>query len=273
MALPSGYWYARDPSGQWYRCSLSVAGLGIDTVPVSAADVTSDGVVSVTGAAGLPPSEIIAMAQAATENRGKNLNLKRLLVQAAQDVSKERRWHWRKKTVYFLTEPSTSTYDLSQQAGMAGLTCERVHKDGAKLILSATDIRDITPMFETELQEVAREDTTEGEPTQYFMDGQDQMRLVPTPNAIRAVRVPLWVLPDWSEMISTVTLVPPHLHDCVELNLEMKIFRYALGASADKYKAAKLEYREALDRAGVNVNFAEGRVSEWKTDEEAVRST
>ena len=107
----------------------------------------------------------------------------------------------------------------------------------------------------------------------YFFDGQDQFRPVPTPGDIYTIRVPAWVLPDDSPMAETIPLVPAYLHHLIVKQLEAQIFRFTLGEGNAKFMAARAEYDRALMRASLNTDFAEGRVREWTSDEEAIQST
>jgi hypothetical protein len=224
-------------------------------------------------AQGFTPAEIIELAMKRTERRGKTLDLKKELVIVAQEFCQERRWHWRKKSTAFNTAAGTEIYDLADQAGMAGLTCERVCKEGPKIFRTASDYVAMSAIFETDLQEIARENDGQDTPAQYFMDGQDQFRPVPVPNGIYKIRIPMWVLPDDSAMEEAITLVPAHLHHIVLKGLEARIFRFTLGEGSTKYTAAVAEYEKAVFKAGLSTDFAEGRVREWKSDEEAIRSS
>ena len=238
-----------------------------------------DGVLAVqespiAGALGYSPQQIIEMAQKRTERRGKTLDLPAELTIVAQELCQEHRWHWRKKSIVVTTVAGTAVYNLGAQLGMAGLTCERVCREGPKLFRGMTDHACLSAIFETDCQEIAREDDSEGSPGQYFIDGQDQIRFVKVPDAEYKVRVPAWVLPDDSPMQSEVRLVPPHLHHILIKGLEARIFRFTLGEGAAKYQAAVAEYQNAVAKASISTDFADGRIREWKQlDEEAIRST
>jgi hypothetical protein len=221
---------------------------------------------------GLTVDQIIEMANKRTERRGKNLNLVTELLIAIQELAQERRWHWRKKSVKFSTVPGTSLYDLSMQSGMEGLTCERVCKEGPR-IYSGVNHGCLSPIFETELQEDARDSEDTGAPRHYFIDGQDQFRVVKIPDGVYSIRVPMWVLPDMTTLDGEVRLVPAYLHHALLKLLEARIFRFTLGEGTAKYQAAMGEYRAAIDRASVNTDFAEGRVRQWISQEHAIQST
>lgn len=230
------------------------------------------------------PAEIIEMANEGAERRGKNLDLKKRLVIVTQELCQERRWHWRKKSIAFETDAGTPTYDLSTitltDGDMSGLTCERVcggwsngRWQGPKLILNGNSYADLMPMFDTASQECARENLEQGQPGFYFMDGQDQFRLSVIPGAVYKVRLPMWVLPNFTPMEDTVRLVPGYLHHLLVKKLETTIFRFTLGEGSAKYQAAMAEYQAGLMRASLNTEFGEGRVKSWASEDEAVRST
>lgn len=226
------------------------------------------------------PSDLIDLADRRSERRGKTLDLKRELLLSTQELCQERRWHWRKKSIAFQTESGKPVYDLSETDDMKGLTVERVcggyvkgHWQGPKIFRSPAEGSDLTPIFETDTQELVRESSDAGMPGQYFMDGQDQFRVAPTPDGIYTVRVPAWVLPDDSPMEDEITLVPAYLYSLLVKKLEAQIFRFTLGEGNAKYVAAQAEYDRALQRASLNTDFAEGRVKEWTSDEEAIQSS
>lgn len=238
----------------------------------------------VPGGVGFTPADIIDMANAGAERRGKNLDLKKHLLIVTQELCQERRWHWRKKSLAFETQPGEPSYDLTAvtptDGNMAGLTCERVcggwsrnRWHGPKLILDSNSYSDLTPIFDTATQECARENLEQGAPGSYFMDGQDQFRLSVIPGSVYKVRVPMWVLPDLSPMEDTVRLVPAYLHHLLVKKLEATIFRFTLGEGSAKYQAAIGEYNAGLQRASLNVQFGEGRVVSWASEEEATQST
>jgi hypothetical protein len=226
-------------------------------------------------ALGFTPADIIELAMKQSERRGKQLDLPKELANVAQEFCQERRWFWRKKTITFSTVAAQPVYDLtSVDSSMTGLTCERVLKDGATLYVSSSEMYRLTPVFESDLQEDARQDTTQDRPSQYLFDGQDQLRLTKIPDAVYTVGVTAWVLPDcntdWGD---TVPLVPPHLHHILVKGLKAKIFQFTLGEGSVKYQAAIAEYNNAVLRASLNTDFAEGRIREWRSEEHAVRST
>lgn len=240
-----------------------------------------DGVLALTpllgpipGAHGYTPVEIIELANKRTERRGETqLDLPRELVMVTQELCAERRWHWRKRSVAVTTEAGLSTYDLAAQSGMSGLTCERVCREGPKIILGPQNFVKLSAIFETDDQEMAREDDSTGQPGRYFIDGQDQLRLVTTPNDAYRVRVPMWVLPDSSLFGVTIPLVPAYLHHLLLKALEARIFRFALGEGNAKYLATQAEYEKGVMRAGMSTEFADGRIKEWKSNDEAVQSS
>jgi len=229
----------------------------------------------------LSPTDLIQMANKRTEFRGKALDLPNELVMAVQELCQERRWHWRKQSIAFPTEPNVAVYDLSALNTFTGLTVERVcggyvnrRWQGPKIFDGSGGYGDLTPIFETDVQEQFRESEETGQPGRYFMDGQDQFRLCPTPNGYYTVRVPAWVLPNATPMAETIPLIPGYLHQLLLKKLEAQIFRYTLGEGNAKYVAAKAEYDAALQRACKTIEFAEGRVREWTTqDEDAVQSS
>ena len=271
-------WYPQI-NGQYYKIDPTidpVSGVvtGFDAVKVDGPGPADPGLISASGARGFSPADIIEMAMKQTERRGKQLDLPKELANVAQEFCQERRWHWRKKSLKFSLSPTISTYDLGTQPGMFGLTCERVAKNGVRLFVSDTEKYCLSPIFESNLQDDAREDDTQDRPVSYFFDGQDQFRVVKIPDAAYDVRVTMWVLPDcntdWGD---TVPLVPPHLHHILVKGLKTKIFQFTLGEGSVKYQAAIGEYQAAVLRAALNTDFAEGRITQWTSDECAIRST
>lgn len=224
---------------------------------------------------GFTPQQIIEIAMKRTERRGKTLDLKAELVTVIQELVGEHRWHWRKKSVTFQTEGGTPTYDLTTIPEMAGLTCERVCREGPKLFRSGTDYVKLGAIFETDIQEEAREATTQGLPGKYFMDGQDQVHLVAIPDAVYKVRIPMWVQPVISpdELADTVPLVPAYMHHILIKGLEAHIFEFTLGEGSAKFQAAQGKYDQLVAKAAISVDFADGRVKEYKSHDEAIRST
>jgi hypothetical protein len=259
-------------TGQLYRVDVT-DGLLVQT-PIS--DLP-DNLVSPSGARGYSPDEIIEMANKRTDRRGaKILDLAQELLIASIELCQERRWHWRKRSIKFPTVAQTAVYDLSAQNGMGGLTCERVCKEGPRVYRSGstTDYAGLTAIFETDIQDGARDSTETGFPGQYFFDGQDQFRLFKTPDNIYNVRVPMWVLPDLTPLDTGIRLVPAYLHHLLLKALEARIFRWTLGEGSIKYQAAVGEYNAGLLRASLNTEFAEGRVREWRdTSDSAIQSS
>jgi hypothetical protein len=259
-------------TGQLYRVDIT-DGVLVQT-PIS--DLPENAV-SPSGARGYSVDQIIEMANKRTERRGaKVLDLAQELLIASIELCQERRWHWRKRSVKFPTVSQTSTYDLSAQNGMAGLTCERVCKEGPRAYRAGTsgDYQCLTPIFETDIQETARDTTETGFPGQYFFDGQDQLRLFKTPDNIYNVRVPMWVLPDLTPLDTTIRLVPAYLHHLLLKSLIAKIFQFTLGEGSVKYQAAIGEYNAGLLRASLNTDFTDGRVREWRdTSDSAIQSS
>lgn len=259
-------------TGQLYRVDIT-DGVFVKT-PI---DDLPDNLVSPSGARGYSANQIIEMANKRTDRKGaKVLDLPQELLIASIELCQERRWHWRKRSVKFPTVAQTSTYDLSAQNGMGGLTCERVCKEGPRIYRAGTtgDYQCLTPIFETDIQETARDTDETGFPGQYFFDGQDQFRLFKTPDNIYNVRVPMWVLPDLTPLDAGIRLVPAYLHHLLLKLLIARIHQFTLGEGSVKYQAAIGEYQTALQRASLNTDFAEGRVREWRdTSDSAIQSS
>jgi hypothetical protein len=118
---------------------------------------------------GFTRTQLIAMADARTEKRGKVLNLDAEFLTALQEFCLEQRWWWRKKSVAFNTVAGTATYDLGDST-RDSIDCEQIVKGGVKLFTSGTTYTELTPIFDSDEQDVACEDTTQGQPANYFIE-------------------------------------------------------------------------------------------------------
>jgi hypothetical protein len=217
-------------------------------------------------------SQIIELADTRTERRGKTLNLKLEFLNALQEFATESRFYWRKKSVTLNTAASTATYDLSSSDAQL----EEIIS--GRYVVSATTVNKLTPIFDTQAIEEIQEATTTGTPGSYMIEpGTSQtVRISPIPAGVYKLRFTFWAVPVLDpndDAAETVPLVPARLHRTVAKLLERNILGFLFGEESNKFMRADAEYQKQLHQAMSVRDGMIGKVVEYRSREDAIRST
>jgi hypothetical protein len=221
---------------------------------------------------------IIEAANKRTELRGKALDLDVEFLIALQLFCKETFWYWRRKTATFNTVAATPTYDLTAAAGGTSKDFHTFCKDGVRLVRTSADVKRLSPVFGIQAQDEYIEATDQDEPSAYFIEPgtSKTMRLVAIPAAVYKIRYAYWAVPDLAAddpTLNAVPLVPGHLHHILIKALERQILRNTVGEGAARYVRCDAEYEKDVADARTERDFAQGRVREYRDEDDAIRST
>jgi hypothetical protein len=217
-------------------------------------------------------SQIIELANTRTEGRAKTLNLKLEFLNALQEFCLESRFYWRKKSITFNTASGTATYDLSSSDAQL----EEIIS--VRYVENATSVHILEPLFDTQAIEELQEATTTGKPGTYNIEpGTSQtLRIGPIPSGIYKMRTTAWAVPvvdPEDDSAETIPLVPAWLHRTIAKLLERNILGFLYGEENARFARADAEYQKQLQQAMARRDGMIGKVVEYKSREDAIRST
>jgi hypothetical protein len=194
-----------------------------------------------------------------------------------QDFCSRHRWYWREKSVAFTIAAGESEYDLSSPTLGADFSLLDVEQISSVKLFLNDQAYYLRPLFEEDEQDLALEGTTQATPTSYFLaPGRSNiLRFAPIPNGAYKARVRYWAMPNTTPDAQgdLIPLVPGSLHMVLVDGLEAEIYRQAVGEKSSEYLAAQAKYEARIQQASRVRNFNTGRVREWTSNDDAVRST
>ena len=209
------------------------------------------------------------------------LNLDQEFLALLQDFCSEYYWSWRKYSIGFDTAAGTNAYNIGPTNGQE-FECEQIIS--VKLFPDPTapagggeSWRRLTPLYDTDAQDYALEDSTQGPPAKYFpaLGDPDTLIVSPVPDGVYHLRATYWALPNsrYDKLPDDIPLVPAFLHRVLAKGLEAQIYRFCLGEQSAQYSTAFAEYSDAKDKAALKRDFGTGKVREYTVAEHAIRST
>lgn len=236
----------------------------------------------------LTKSQILEMGRKRTEGRATSLDHGTEFLIALQTVCLEKRWWWRKKILPFTLQAGISKYQLLDTGtnGMNAPDFQQVTKNGLKifagngvssgsLLTSRRAFVSPTPVFDDDAQETilaTQQLYNQDVPTQYFIQG-DGTTLVldPIPDGAYPASLAYWAVPqvDASSQDETIPLIPVPLYGLLLKRYEMQLERFCSGEDPTKYKIVAAEYQELLAKAQLYSGFAEGQITEWKSNDQS----
>lgn len=216
--------------------------------------------------AGMTRQRIIDLANTRTDKvaEKKRLDLDALFLEVLQEFCAEHRWFWRKRSVAFYTAGGTAEYNLADEAKDA-IDCEEIIS--VKYFRTKDDWSPVNPIFDTDTQDASLEDDAQGEPNAYFIKTGTStvVRMCPIPKQAYRLRITFWAMPNVTsdQQRDNIPLVPGFHHHIIVKGLIAKITKDPVDIAI---------YQQAVDRASEVREFARGRVREFTSGENAVRS-
>lgn len=235
-------------------------------------------VLNTPSSSGMTRQRLIQLADSRTRRIAQGrLNLDQEFLALLQDFCSEYYWSWRKYSIGIDTQAGTNAYNIGPSNGQE-FECEQIIS--VKLFpdpSNSSKWQKLTPLFTTDEQDEALENTTQGPPARYFpaLSDPDTLTLSPIPDGVYHLRATYWALPNsrYDKLPDEIPLVPAFLHRVLAKGLEAQIYRFCLGESSAQYSTAFAEYSDAKDRAALKRDFGTGKVREYTSAEHAVRST
>jgi hypothetical protein len=213
-----------------------------------------------------------------TERRAsKQVDLNLLLNQRIQKFCQEKRFWWREKNATITTAAGDATYDLSDSATATDAAdVEEIIR--VILFNSASDMPVLSPIFDVETRMKALNDNTQGTPTGWFIKpgAITTIQLTPVPDATYTLLVPYWAIPEsipTDAEDQTIPLIPVYLHHALVSGLKMDVFEFIFGPESQKYILARSEYSDGIDKAQAKNSWSQEKVVQFRSREDAVRST
>jgi len=252
------------------------------------------------GIGGFSWSQIIALANRRTEQRGDTLDLNGELYLALQELCLERRWWWRRRIVTFTIVAGQPLYDLTANAtgDINAPDLQQIAKNGFKIFVPGSVAGSYSglvcgdgsfpyvcpvPVFDADVQDtiIAMQSTCPPDvPCRFFLvPGQStSLQVDPIPNLTCTAALAYWAIPNYtddSEDLS-IPLLPTWMQPVLLKKLEMQIERFSQSDEGpQKYEMVAKEYANLLDKAALYRDFADGKIEDLRvrTHTDSVRST
>lgn len=198
------------------------------------------------------PSDIIAVAKLRTGSRGAQvLDLNSELLIVIQSLCKAHMWSWRSPTLLIPLTANVKNYDLSV------LAPDFQEEQTVKIVVDPATTPTLNKVVETSEQGAIFDGVLPGQPDRYFINGAYELWIYPAPdtkNAAFPLRMNYWAVPNTitdsnGNLLATVPLVPPYMHDVLVKGLEKEIVRYTVGEEDAKYELTAKEYDTLVAQA------------------------
>jgi hypothetical protein len=223
-------------------------------------------------------SDIIKQVNTLTENRAsKLLDMNAMFNTRLQKFCQEKRYWWREQVASFTTVASTGTYDLASASYGEMDDLDEIVRVIVVNNAAAGDVTELTPIFDPTTRLVESLKTGTGKPSAFCIEKNTirTLRLSPIPDGAYTVQVIYWAIPALlvSQSDEEIPLVPDRYHHVLISGLKMDVLEYLFGVESPKYLVAAKEYAEGIAKAESKWSYSVQKVTEFRSREEAVRST